>query len=707
MVRWARSQISVYHATRRRCTLAKEAPIPLLIKLIWILFLTFAALPASAQTSSERVSEQEGECSIELPQWASAPERFAWKQICLGRNASMPSSTGFMDGTNFNPISAKEPWPKSRELSAKFIELIVTQEPYVSASPRSSINIFGAVIVGEIDLSETRVVGSVYLIRSMIHGGMNLRNSVIRGDVHLTGSDFAQSDLNAAGINVTGDLKLNYVSAKNIDFYGAKVGRDFGASFANVEKRFSVESMKIGGRMFMVNSTLGDVVLRNTKVGADFSASETKFLKSFAADDLTTGGDVFLRRIVVAQDMGLRGMVVAGDFDLDGAQISGNLQADGSSIHGNLFLRGNAKVGTIELRDARIAKTLDARTAVISGWLRASRLEVNEIFLDSAHVHSGVELVNAKIQGDLSAVGVTISGPFAADSITVGSDVYLRENGSFTSINLSLAKIAGTVQLQTSHITGKVWLSGATIGELILWQGTDDVAWGENAQFFLRNLTVNALQARMPQSWQTPDGKRIPVDLGGFSYTRLGGAQDGTENDLSRIDAAAMIDWIEGPLPSGLNHNDGYAPQPYRELETTLLSMGAEEQANYVAFQRNLHQTRSRSSDASGWMYWMGDQVLRWTVGYGIYPFRALWWFLGLVLLGVFVTMRSGVLTGQGAIVAFWYSVANATPVIGISHDHGAGGRGNIWVQSFFHFQKIAGFVLATILVGALTLLSG
>jgi len=53
--------------------------------------------------------------------------------------------------------------------------------------------------------------------------------------------------------------------------------------------------------------------------------------------------------------------------------------------------------------------------------------------------------------------------------------------------------------------------------------------------------------------------------------------------------------------------------------------------------------------------------------------------------------------------LAFWYSIEKALPLIGMNHAFQEAEHGHWGLASFFHFQKIAGFLLTTILVGALT----
>jgi hypothetical protein len=84
-----------------------------------------------------------------------------------------------------------------------------------------------------------------------------------------------------------------------------------------------------------------------------------------------------------------------------------------------------------------------------------------------------------------------------------------------------------------------------------------------------------------------------------------------------------------------------------------------------------------------------------------------LWWCAALVAVGVFVARLHGPLCRRGWTDCFWYSLENALPIVQPSRDHQKVVHDDPRLRNFFHFQKVAGFVLATILVGALTLLGG
>ena len=57
--------------------------------------------------------------------------------------------------------------------------------------------------------------------------------------------------------------------------------------------------------------------------------------------------------------------------------------------------------------------------------------------------------------------------------------------------------------------------------------------------------------------------------------------------------------------------------------------------------------------------------------------------------------------------MGLWYSFENALPLIETTQRFRNVEHGRLLLAHFFHFQKVFGFALATVLVVALTLLSG
>lgn len=173
---------------------------------------------------------------------------------------------------------------------------------------------------------------------------------------------------------------------------------------------------------------------------------------------------------------------------------------------------------------------------------------------------------------------------------------------------------------------------------------------------------------------------------------------------MAQIDRSFVDAIVNGPFVAA--RGAGFIPQPYMQLEEVLRDTGAERAADRVALAR--HRERLR------W-YWQDGQYARWTLntvhfaltGFGTRPFWVLGWFAVLVALGTWIARRATAFASKHWTAAFWYSLENATPLISAATDHEGVTFGSPWRDSFFHFQKFGGFVLATILVGALTLLGG
>ena len=57
--------------------------------------------------------------------------------------------------------------------------------------------------------------------------------------------------------------------------------------------------------------------------------------------------------------------------------------------------------------------------------------------------------------------------------------------------------------------------------------------------------------------------------------------------------------------------------------------------------------------------------------------------------------------------MGLWFSLGNALPLVAMNEQFRDIKHGRPWLTHFFQLQKAVGFLLATVLVGALTLLSG
>lgn len=387
------------------------------------------------------------------------------------------------------------------------------------------------------------------------------------------------------------------------------------------------------------------------------------------------------------------------------AVIERGLDLENEVIEPELFLANSWIQGGANLLSARFERTLSFQSSTFDGLFNADRMKVGGgLFLRSGASFQGVDLVSASVGGDLEANGSAFAGPFNADGLKVGGSLFLRDGVSFADVALIFARVDGALQMQGSRFNGTVDLTGATVEQdLMLSQAFVEAPnWGAEARLVLRNTTAGALQARK-EAWTREDGTPLPHDLTGFVYTRLGGLSA----DGAGTMADAGPDWFEDWIAAELDHDTVYDPQPYEQLARVLDAEGMAHKAAAVRYAMFRHRDSVTAAEAPWWSVWLFRPAARWIIGYGVYPFWALFWFFGLVALGMVVGSYSGACELRGFWPKLWYSLENALPLVELKQAHKEIDHKNPLVDGFFHFQTVSGFVLATVLVGALSGLAG
>ena len=340
--------------------------------------------------------------------------------------------------------------------------------------------------------------------------------------------------------------------------------------------------------------------------------------------------------------------------------------------------------------------------STVTGLFNADGLEVGGgLHLEDGGSFAGINLLGARIEESVSLDGSTVTGLFNADRLEVGGGLYLRD-GSFAGIDLLGADIGGSIRLYGGSFSGDLDLTGAAIGdELHLSSGQHNrsPSW-RNASLILRNATADALQARK-DDWNMSEGYRLlPTDLTGFTYNRLGGLS--RPGDIGMGDESA--DWLVGWIEAQRDHGGSYDPHPYVQLARALEADGATKKADAIRYAKFEHKRHHDGSvDAFDRA---GLAIYRLFLGYGAHPFRILWWFAGIVMLGWLLTRWSKESSVRG-ITGLWYSLENALPLMETREEFKHVEHGRPLLTHLFHVQKVLGFALATVLVGALTLLGG
>ena len=723
--------------------------------------LVSAASWTSAEDVPKRTMPHQEECAVPLPAdfWDnSAARRFesaeswAWnKRICLGQVADMrhaPGGNG--QGKECRPTEIEkkgEAVPVHRQLRPEFLELILSHEPWASAPRRPQVIARCALVRGDIDLDDhrvsptfgfhqgriegeiglrgadlqrslslqgTTVTGSFNADRLNVGGGLFLRDGAAFADINLTGARIADNaelggstvsgTLNAERLAVGGALLLGGGTFAGIRLLGAEISGDADLTGATVTGTLVANRMTVGGGLYLSDaSTSQGMSLPGASIGRDMMLNGATVKGLLTADGLKVGGSLFLRDADMLAGLRLSGATIEGDADLIGATVTGKLNADSLEAGRRLLLRSGSFLAEVRLVDAIIAGDVDMAGVTVTKELEADGLHAGGNLVLRKGTFADIDLPGARIAGDAELSGTTLTGKLAGDGLEIGGGLFLRNGGSFAEVSLPGARIGSIVQLVGGTFNGEINLTGATIGvELHLgsaWSGRSPT-WQEGASLVLRNAKADVLQARA-ENWNMSgaDGL-VPTDLTGFTFNRLGGLD--TSGGASMGDRPA--DWLVGWIEAQRDHGEIHDPQPYTHLAQVLEAAGAKDKADAIRYARFEHQ---RDHDQSmNAMRYVGLEFYRLFLGYGLHPFRMLCWFAGLVLLGWLLVRFSKDASVRGA-NGLWYSLEIALPLIETSERFRNVDHRQPRLAHWFHFQKAVGFVFATILVGALALLSG
>ena len=416
----------------------------------------------------------------------------------------------------------------------------------------------------------------------------------------------------------------------------------------------------------------------------------------------------------------IRNAHISGNVKLEGHEISSSFEFTCSKIDGNLNLKGST-----------FKRSLILQNSIVKYDILAEDLEVKGNFILRNGEFKRIDLHPAKVSGNMNLAGSNVEH-LDAGHILVGGSLSLSgiwessrwSYGRFAKVELVGSRIGGSIGLYASIFNGELDLTGAMVqGELLLSDGENfcPPIWGDNAVFILRNAEVGALLADK-RAWEikTSDigdeaalclsqgdieqagasvGSQVKKDLIGFTYRRLGGFTSTDQDNMADAEAEWLVGWIKAQRKHQGEFN--YDPQPYTALAQVLESAGAYDKAREIWYARYEHKIETDELNLREILLLLAGKYL---FGYGLYPVWSLYWFLGLVAIGGGLAQFSKERSLRGWI-GIWYSLENALPIIETTERFKTIEHGCQWLVHFFHLQKVVGFVIATIVVGALTLL--
>ena len=385
------------------------------------------------------------------------------------------------------------------------------------------------------------------------------------------------------------------------------------------------------------------------------------------ASSATIGSDLILNRSHFAQ-IDLRHAKIGGTLTVSGGQI-GNLQMDSTSIGGH-FHACNSRFGNVDLRGLKVL-----------GHLNMTNSVVDDLTMDWSTIGG-----NLFLQAGLCEI------------VARRSDFSKMRPATYANVDMSFSKIGGNVDLSGGEFACLRMMGTTVNGELTLENSGDSIG-----------TIWPVVGGRCPTSAVQEGDEVWPsnLELEGLSYGRIRGNSDHISHYLG---------W--------LSSDTSFSLEPYMELASVLRKAGLSSEADDVLFAGRMAGMQNSSGG-----YWVGSQLLRITIGFGIgyRIFRVVLHFVGLVVVGTIVLftclMRARLsprtchhratggetprgktrLVGSDFLRSFWYSLDYALPVIKLDETHFGPGNIGDSVKQYFYIHQILGYLLIFFAILGLT----
>lgn len=411
----------------------------------------------------------------------------------------------------------------------------------------------------------------------------------------------------------------------------------------------------------------------------------------------------YVEERVILKDASIHSM------DFYGSYVPGGINGMGLAVEHNVWLGGGFTAESeVVFLNAHIAGSVGC------GNGRFENPGGNALRMDGARIRGDVFLrTDFHATGRVRLVGATIGGQFncSGGKFEGGKGMALCMDGAKVNGGVFLGEgfsASGEVRLQHAKINSRVDCSGGKFenpdgSALVLQSATVDGTLSLGEEFDaeglvdLRHATAKVL-ADDEKTWPKP-GK---LALEGFTYQAVHGT----------CDAKKRLKWLE--------RERDFHPQPYEQLARVLRQTGYVHGAQKILYAKN---KRLRKAGRLGFRGWLKNLVLQFTVGYGYRSWRAAAWMLVLFAAGWGVAWwgwHAGLMIRSQPQVkgvaypdfhASLYSLKEFSlpPMSLHSHNfwrpYARTARGaDYWLfKGYFIFQGLAGWVLAGLLIAALT----
>jgi len=299
---------------------------------------------------------------------------------------------------SIDPFQSGIDWGPERQIRAPILRWLCSEADAVELVQQRGVHVFAARVIGELDLSYTRIPFPITLQSCMFTDAISFKNARIPSLI-LSGSRVTK--ILADGIEATNNVLLDggFRSEGEVLFREAKIGGSFrttGARFTNPEgMALGCDRMTVDGSVFLshvgIESTFqGEVRFAGARIGSNLECDAGQFQNSrgpaITADRITTNGGVTLRNGFRASgEVRFQNANIGTVLDCSHGVFSNHnekaFNGEGAHIGGNAFFAGDCvALGSVHLWGVVVDKgitcqagkfsKLDLRQSSIKGPLR-------------------------------------------------------------------------------------------------------------------------------------------------------------------------------------------------------------------------------------------------------------------------------------------------------------------------------------------------
>ena len=302
-----------------------------------------------------------------------------------------------------NDSSKGDMWRDTRRIRADLIRWLCMDPQARSFIDPEGIEIFGARIRGDLDLSNLTIPFPLAMQHCRIAGTLDLTLTHLI-ELNLGGTSVRL--LAANGICTAGSafFRHGFSTDVNLKIMGGQIGGNFECDGGIFRNGINADAVKVSGSLFLRKGFVshGEVRLVGAAVDGNLECDEGAFenhtkpvadpkVRALNLDNIVVKGDVYLRKGFSARgDVSLIGAQIGGDLDCSETRIIGELNLARCTVRGAFFWRSipNPNLIRLDLRNAAVYAIQDES----SSWPNQGNLRLEGFsYVTIMDPKSGVE----------------------------------------------------------------------------------------------------------------------------------------------------------------------------------------------------------------------------------------------------------------------------------------------------------------------------